>query len=90
MTRALALGLALAAAPATAETVPPAQVDRVVEVFLAMGCEINPMTEGAKAEKAAGLDTLEFSKALAVLDSRGLATMDYATFTFRLNHKDCP
>lgn len=46
------------------------------------------MAPGPK--KAAGLSDVEFSKAVAVLESRGEVTMDDATFQFRLNHKDCP
>lgn len=88
--RSVAICLALITSPALAQSAPEAHVDRVVEVFLAMGCVLNPLTDGAKAEKAAGLDTLEFSQAVAVLEARGEATMDDATFEFRLKHKDCP
>jgi hypothetical protein len=85
-----ALALVVAVAPALAQAAPEAHVERVVEVFLAMGCEIDPLRDGAKAEQAAGLGTFEFSEAVAVLEARGEATMDPATFQFRLNHKDCP
>ena len=85
----LTVGLALAAAPALTQTAPRAHVERVVEVFLAMDCVIDPEREGAKAEQAAGLDLLEFSKAVAVLEARSDITMDNARFQFRLNHKDC-
>lgn len=90
MIRAALLCLLLAAPPALAQTAPRANVDRVVGVFLAMGCVIDPIRHGARAEKAAGLSDVEFSKAVAVLESRGEVTMDDATFQFRLNHKDCP
>lgn len=89
MIRALAL-CAILAAPASAQTAPQAHVDQVVEVFLTMDCVLNPLIDGAQAEKAAGLDTLEFSQALAVLEASGKASMDDSTFEFRLNHKDCP
>lgn len=90
MSRADALCLILAATPALAQTAPMAHADKVTQVFLAMGCVIDPIRHGAKAEKAAGLSDVEFSKAVAVLESRGKVTMDEATFQFRLNHKDCP
>lgn len=90
MIRVLALTLGLVAPPALARTVPEAHVDRVVAVFLAQGCVIDPLRDGAQAERAAGLDTIDFSKAVAVLEARGEATMDDATFLFRLNHEDCP
>jgi len=90
MIRAGALCLLLAAAPAFAQTAPKAHVEKVVQVFLAMGCVIDPIRHGAKAEKAAGLSDVDFSKAVAVLESRDEVTMDEATFQFRLKHKDCP
>ncbi len=86
----LAFTIALTATPVLAQTAPKAHVDQVIAVFLAMDCVIDPLQDGAKAETAAGLDTLEFSKAVAVLEARGDATMDDTTFQFRLNHKDCP
>lgn len=85
-----ALCLVLAAAPAHAQTAPQAPVDKVVQVFLAMGCVIDPIRQGARAEKAAGLSDVDFSRAVAVLEARGEVTMDEASFTFRLKHEDCP
>lgn len=88
--RHLASLTCLAAIPAWAtETTEDANLDKVVQVFLAHECVLTP-DNGAKAEQAVGLSTEDFSKAIAVLEKRGDVTMNPATLEFRLNHKDCP